>query len=610
MAAATPALAADAALGQGPLSPSALAASPDGTRLFVACETGHLLTVDLRSGLVVRATPLPPAPSGIAMTNDGRLLYVTCGAPASVVCIIEAATGTVVGQFPAGHTALAPVLSPDGKALFVCNRFDNAVEIFDLATRRSVARIAVPREPVAAALTPDGRHLFVANHLHNGRADADYVAASVSVIDVAGRRIAKELRLPNGSGLLRDVRISPNGRYACVTHLLSRFHLPTTQLERGWINTNALTLIDVAAVEVVNTVLLDTVTSGAANPWAASWSADGRTLCVTHAGTHEVSVIAADALLKKLLVLPCCSGDAPSSESGLALQTIPDVPNDLGFLVGLRRRVKLEGNGPRAIAVVGSTAYVANYFSDTVSVVDLSAPGTLPVSIALGPPPKISEVRRGEILWNDASICFQGWQSCSSCHSSDARVDGLNWDLLNDGIANPKNAKSLLYSHRTPPAMWTGVREDARAAVRAGLKYILYTSRPPADAQALDAYLDSLRPIPSPHLVRGQLSAAAQRGQKIFASEKAACVQCHSGEYFTDLKPHDVATAGAFDLPAEAFDTPTLIELWRTAPYLHDGSAATMREVLTTRNADNRHGDTRHLTPQQIDDLAEYLLSL
>ena len=59
-----------------------------------------------------------------------------------------------------------------------------------------------------------------------------------------------------------------------------------------------------------------------------------------------------------------------------------------------------------------------------------------------------------------------------------------------------------------------------------------------------------------------------------------------------------------------AQDARILYELWRSAPYLHDGSAATIREVLTTRNRGDQHGKTSHLTEQEINDLAEYLLSL
>ncbi len=189
-------------------------------------------------------------------------------------------------------------------------------------------------------------------------------------------------------------------------------------------------------------------------------------------------------------------------------------------------------------------------------------------------------------------------------------MDGLNWDLLNDGIGNPKNNKSLLLAFKTPPAMSTGVRESAEAAVRAGIRHILFTVQPPEVADALDAYIKSLKPVPSPHLDKGKLSAAARRGEQVFRSKETACAQCHPGPLFTDLKSYDVGTVGRFDKPADTFDTPTLVELWRTAPYLHDGSAATLRDVLTTANPNDQHGKTSHLTADQLNDLVEYLLSL
>ena len=231
-------------------------------------------------------------------------------------------------------------------------------------------------------------------------------------------------------------------------------------------------------------------------------------------------------------------------------------------------------------------------------------------SIPLGPKPRMTTARRGELCFNDARICFQGWQSCASCHPGQGRVDGLNWDLLNDGIGNPKNNKSLLLAFKTPPAMSTGVRESAEAAVRAGIRHILFTVQPPEVADALDGYIKSLKPVPSPHLDKGKLSAAAKRGEKIFRSKEASCAQCHPGPLFTDLKSYDVGTVGRFDKPADTFDTPTLVEVWRTAPYLHDGSAATLRDVLTTANPNDQHGKTSHLTADQLNDLVEYLLSL
>ena len=105
----------------------------------------------------------------------------------------------------------------------------------------------------------------------------------------------------------------------------------------------------------------------------------------------------------------------------------------------------------------------------------------------------MSLARKGEFYFHDAGICFQGWQSCSTCHPGQARVDGLNWDLLNDGIGNPKNTKSLLLAHKTPPAMSMGVRETAETAVRAGIQHILFTVQPEEVAVAMDKYLKSLQ---------------------------------------------------------------------------------------------------------------------
>lgn len=592
------------------LSPNALAATRDGTTLFVACGTGdQVLTFDIKAGKVIRTIPVPAAPSGLALSPDESTLYVTCAAQGQV-CAVDPATGKIRARMQAGHAPMAPVLETDGKMLFVCNRFDNDVSFLDLMSQREVRRVKVQREPVAAALTKDGRHLLVANQLHNGRADADYVAAVVSVIDVAAGQVTRELRLPNGSGILKGVAVSPDGKYAVITHVLSRFHLPTTQLDRGWMNTSAGTIVDVEKMEVVNTVLLDNVDSGAADPWGVAWSGDGQTVAVAHSGTHEVSLIDFPGLMKKLSALPVKLEDARNIDPNAASKIQEDVPNDLSFLVGLRRRLKLPetDRGPRALAVTGSKVWVGNYFSDTLAVVDFSAANLRWQSISLGPKPEMTEVRRGEMYFHDAGICFQGWQSCATCHPSDARADALNWDLLNDGIGNPKNTKSLLWSHRTPPAMSMGVRDSAEVAVRSGIRYILFTVQPEEVAKSIDAYLKSLEPAPSPFLEKGKLSKAAARGKKVFT--KAGCAECHPAGLFTDLNHYDVGTASLPARQETVFDTPTLVELWRTGPYLHDGSAATLKDVVTVRNPKDQHGKTSKLTPAQVDDLCAYLLSL
>jgi DNA-binding beta-propeller fold protein YncE len=611
LAAADGGVATEPSPGIGWLSPSALVASLDGRTLYAACATAsRVAVVDTQSGKVLRGIDLPATPSGLALGRDGNRLYVTCAAPVSRICEVDLSQATITRTLTGGHTAISPVLSADGQTLYVCQRFSSSISVYDLEQGRERTRIPVGREPIAAALTPDNQFLLVAHHLPVGRADADLVAASVSVIDVASTKVVKQLRLPNGSSVVREIKVSPDAAFACVTHNLGRFQMPTTQLERGWMNTSALTLIDLKQQRILNTVLLDDVDRGAANPWALAWTPDGRLLCVTHAGTHELSVIRFPELIAKLRQVPASREPSTNTYSQTLASTTVDVPNDLAFLVGLRERVKLEGNGPRSLVVIGNRAYVANYFSDTIEMVDLEKQRPAKAALTLHAKIEMSELRRGEMFFNDASICFQGWQTCATCHSEDARVDGLNWDLLNDGIGNPKNTKSLVWTHRTPPAMSMGVRETGETAVRAGIRHILFTVQPESVPAAMDEWLKSLQPLPSPHLIDGRLSPAARRGQRLFQSARVGCAGCHPAELWTNLEHYDVGTSSALDRGNQQFDTPTLAELWRTAPYLHDGSAATVRDVLTTRNAGDRHGRTSDLSNERIEDLVAYLLSL
>jgi cytochrome c peroxidase len=155
--------------------------------------------------------------------------------------------------------------------------------------------------------------------------------------------------------------------------------------------------------------------------------------------------------------------------------------------------------------------------------------------------------------------------------------------------------------------MSLGIRDTAEVAVRSGFKHIQFAACPDRDAVDIDAYLESLTPVPSPHLVRGKLSDAAQRGRKVF--DTAGCASCHGGALFTGLQAFDLGLGKGMDT-GKKFMTSTLVEIWRTAPYLHDGRAATMMDVLTKHNPADGHGKTTALSKEQLADLVEYVLSL
>jgi mono/diheme cytochrome c family protein len=565
---------------------------PSGDDLYALYARSRQL-VALRSpdGSLVYSQELEAEPTGMAGSEQPPWLWVTCAGEGGFIELFDRQTGNPQARWPAGHGVCSPVIAPNTGRLYVCNRFDGEVQAFERDTGRELGRVRVGREPVAAALTPDEQLLVVANLLPAGRSNGKFVACHVAIVDTQTLSVRTNLSLINGGVLARGVAVSPDGRWAVVTHNLARFQVPTTQVEHGWMNDAAFSLIDLRSLSLRATILLDEGKQGAANPGAVSWSDDGQRLVIAHAGSQELSVIAIQMLLSRL------STRMPGHFT-----------SDFAFLEGLRRRMPLRVNGPRAMVVDGETVWVAGYFSDTLERLELDgrAPGDL---VRLGSGAEITEAGRGERLFHDATIGHKSWQSCASCHP-DGRVDGLNWDLLNDGIGNPKNTKSLLLSHRTPPSMSLGVRATAEKAVRSGMRNILFARRNEEQARAIDEYLKSLEPAPNPNLAHGQLSAAAERGRKLFESPEVGCAQCHPAPLFTDMRAYAVGTEQRPKRRELEFDTPTLVECWRTAPYLHDGSALTVHEVITDRNLQDRHGQTSHLTPEQIDDLAAYVLSL
>lgn len=583
------------------LGPSAICKSSDGAFLYVVCKDGNIVSkVNRSEGKVAAEFATPAKPTGVCISKDNSKLFVTVAKPEGDLLIMSAADGKILQTIKVGHTPCSPCLAPDEKRCYVCNQFNDSVSVVDLEQNKEIAALKMVREPVSCDITPDGKTVFVANFIPNDRADGYDVASEINAIDTATLEVTR-IRLLNGCSSVHEIRVTPDGKYALATNILARYQMPTTQLERGWMNTNACAVIDCAAKKLVNVVLLDDIDLGAANPYGLAFSEDGKTLVIGHSGTSEVSIIECDKMLEKLLAMP----EKPADDTAAGVYTsatAADVPNDLAFLVGMRTRVKLQGIAPRSIVQADGKMYVSAYFSDEVDIVDLAAKKCVG-SIELGPKVEMTQARKGQMFFGDAGLCFQQWQSCATCHP-DARVDALNWDLMNDGLGNPKNAKSMYKAHFTPPTMISGIRPDAEACVRKGIRHIQFAVRPDADACCIDEFMKAMVAVPSPYLVNGQLSEKAKLGEAVF--KKAKCDVCHSGEFFTDMQMHDVKTRAEFDR-RDDWDTPTLLEVWRTGPYMHDGRYVTMKEVFT---AGKHELQEVQLTEEEIDQLVEYVMSL
>jgi YVTN family beta-propeller protein len=310
-------------------------------------------------------------------------------------------------------------------------------------------------------------------------------------------------------------------------------------------------------------------------------------------GTNELMLLDLRKLKTRLEKLEAGKDEFVSSKD--------DIVNHIEYLTGLRTRIKLAGTGVRDIQVVGEKVYAAEYFSGTVSVVDTKKETVL-TQYKLGTQPDATPERLGETIWYDASFCYQQWESCASCHP-DARADALNWDNLNDGLGNPKNTKSMLFSHRTPPVMITGARDSAELAVRKGMLFIQFNVLDELRLCAIDEYLKSLMPTDSPYLKEdGTYTEAALRGEKLF--EEVGCATCHPAPLYTDLKFHKSPYLGKDGTwENREFITPTLVEVWRSAPYSYCGMITDMKQLV-------KDFANRALTDEEAADLAAFVLSI
>ena len=191
--------------------------------------------------------------------------------------------------------------------------------------------------------------------------------------------------LPKGSKLLRGSCTTPDGKYTYLAHTIGRYWLPVTQVDRGWCHNAALSVFDAASGKYVNTVLLDDLDLGAAEPWDVVCTETE--IVVAHAGSSELSYI-----------------DRRAFEAKLEAARGKDLSTDMSFMAGIRRRVATVKQGPRRLKFQDGKVTVVEYLADK--------PG----------------VTKGELLFNDARLCFQQWQSCATCHP-DGGTDGLEWSF-------------------------------------------------------------------------------------------------------------------------------------------------------------------------------------
>ncbi|MCW1925070.1 cadherin domain-containing protein [Luteolibacter arcticus] len=316
-----------------------------------------------------------------------------------------------------------------------------------------------------------------------------------------------------------------------------------------------------------------------------------------------------------------------------------------------RYSISSGGAAPDGIAFSedGARLFVHNFLERKVTVLRSTAScggvcGTTPQLAAIATvasealPAQVLTGKRLFYGTNDPRLAQEGYMSCASCHL-DGSHDGRTWDFtsMGEGLRNTIDLNGRGTGHG--PYHWSanfdeaqdfegqirdfaqGVGLMADGSFHAGDRALPLGQAKAGvngDLDALAAYLASLTSAGrSPHRnADGSLTAEATAGREIFVAEN--CATCHGGATFTDsasLQRHDVGTltsasgerlGGTLD----GLDTPTLRGLWKSAPYLHDGSAATLEEVLRDRDLSGKHAGLFARSDAEVNQLVAYLNSI
>lgn len=542
------------------------------TLITVNPDSDSVTLVNLGDKTIMTEISVGDDPRSVAITPDGTTALVALRGD-NAIAIVDLAAQSLDRIVRVGHMPYGVVT--DGRRVFVSCFGDDTIVVFDLQTDEELYRLAVPDAPAAMVL---GEDWLLSTHFYSGLVTVINVSRTPVVVGSANVE-------PDGE-LAGAIVLSPDGERAYIPQQRTGLSLISLQYMQDWFP--VVSVLDMATMtgDRDARMTISMIDSETANmPFDATFDDRGETLYVVLAGNDAIVAIDLE------------------NESVLA-------------------RVPVGAN-PRGITIDGAYVYVLNTLDGTLSVIDtasLQVVDTLTVTqIPMDP-----ILLQGKILFHraDAPIMSDGAISCATCHF-DGGNDGRTWINFRSG---PRNTPSLGNLSQTAPFHWAGDMPQLQDSIEDTIRHVMLgdglindgeafdatieqdDAGRSADLDALVAYVESLEPWPSPYLADdGTLSDAAQRGMQMFISGSPGC-GCHVPPLYTDLQLHNL-TGAAFSLEVfEDFDTPTLRGLWASAPYMHDGVAQTLEEVLT--RTDPVHSVADNLTEQELADLVAFLLSL
>jgi len=583
-------------------SNSLLDLSPDGSRLLVAnADNGTVTVVDTAKRAALREIKVGEKPEGVAWIGT-NLAAATIYRENRVV-FFDPEGGHVVGKLSVLNEPYGIVTNKDHDRAWVTHDYPGSVTEIDLKTRQVVREMKVGAFTRGLAIDAEASRLYV----------TEFYTGILHALDLKIGKVVDSWKGHSTENLSRNVVLHPKRPKAYLPLLRSRI-----EVNHG--NGSIVPVLSVSDLVSPRPgdaspgsrrrgVMLDTYNGFdvVCNPWEAAVSPDGKRLYTIYAGSNDMNA------------------------SNILDDDFKEMENAGKYHLG---------HNPRAIRLSpdGGTAYIYNTLDFSVALYETPRMRQLS-TIKVCDPAKTAEWVRGKVLFSTSEppLTTRRWIACASCHP-DGLSDGRVWHNP-EGLRKTPALFGLAHTH---PLHWSADRDEVqdfeytiRSKLMQGSGLLRGPIKPKQghepveleeklagrsqDLDALAIYTNSFEFVLSPHVpAPGKLSESAQRGKDLFSSKEVGCSSCHAGPYFTDSrleKPfnlHDVGT-GADD-PTEKmgpkYDTPTLLGVYRTAPYLHHGKAKTLLDVLTTCNEGDKHGKTSHLKPAELDDLVAFLKSL
>jgi YVTN family beta-propeller protein len=173
--------------------PRGVAVAPNG-ETYVAIQDVNAV-VAINPALGIDASYVVASPTGIAVSPDGTKVYVTNEGGSNTVSVIDTTANAVTATIPVGDTPAGVAVSPDGSKVYVANQGfstpGNTVSVIDTTTNTVTATISVGNLPIGVSVTPDGSKILVANNGSNNVSVIDAVRNVVTAtISVGGAPFA------------------------------------------------------------------------------------------------------------------------------------------------------------------------------------------------------------------------------------------------------------------------------------------------------------------------------------------------------------------------------------------------------------------------------------